>query len=141
MIRRRYRPLDWEDDPRIRSFGTSIGPAAATAVRRIRDAWNDHWPKDSDDQGITDTGVLYEAISIGLSMLGRKHVRDPRLWKAGADVWDQAEVYAGLYTVPVFRPYPEDVALEQEEARAAAERETARRRAAKVIQLFGDRGF
>jgi len=140
--RKRYSPLDWEDDPRIRAFATSIGPAAATAVRRIRDGWNDHWPKGSDDQGITDRGIVYEAISIGLNVLARRHLRDPRVWRAGAEeVWDEAEeVYAGLFAVPVIRPYLEVAALEQEEARAAAVRDEARRRAANVIQLFGDRG-
>ena len=137
--RKRYPPLDWEADPRIRAFAISIGPAAAKAVRRIRDGWNDHWPKDSEDEGITDKGVLYKAISVGLNMLARRHLHDPRMWKAGGGIWDEAEV-AGLY-VPVFRRYAEDAQLELEEARAAAEREAARtppsvRQAANVIQLF-----
>ena len=135
--RKRYPPLDWEADPRIRAFAISIGPAAAKAVRRIRDGWNDHWPKDSEDEGITDKGVLYDAISVGLNVLARRHLHDPRIWRAGAAFSDPADEDGGLY-VPVFKRYAEDVQLELEEARAAAEREAARRTAqdAKVIQLF-----
>src|SRR6267154_2306880 len=48
--RKRYPPRDWENDPRIRAFATSIGPAVVTAVRRIRDAWNEHWPEDSAEE-------------------------------------------------------------------------------------------